>query len=111
MSAPIRFHLDESVDPGVARGLAQRGIDASTARDVGLLSANDEQQLAFSLQEGRVLVTHDRDFIGLHNAGVDHAGIVYSPHERHSIGQMIEYLAIFHECLEATELAGRLEYF
>ena len=38
----IRFHLDENVHHGVARGLRLRGFDVTTTTDAGLLEATDE---------------------------------------------------------------------
>ncbi|MGQ0635908.1 MAG: DUF5615 family PIN-like protein [Planctomycetaceae bacterium] len=63
----IRFHLDENVDQAVTRGLRERGIDATTTADAGLLGAPDNEHLDFVLREARVLMTHDPDFLRLHN--------------------------------------------
>ena len=63
MTDRIRFHLDENVDPAVADGLRRRGVDATTSQTWGLLRAPDDQQLAFSLTNRRILVTHDEDFL------------------------------------------------
>ncbi|MFH1920766.1 MAG: hypothetical protein ABIP48_12860 [Planctomycetota bacterium] len=32
----IRYHLDEHVDPAVAEGLRQRGVDVTTTVEAGL---------------------------------------------------------------------------
>jgi predicted nuclease of predicted toxin-antitoxin system len=50
----------------VALGLRLRGIDVSTTVEERLTGATDEQQLAFATGQGRVLVTHDADFLRLH---------------------------------------------
>ena len=73
----IRFHLDEHVDPDIARALRQYGIDVSTTVEAGLRTAADPDQLAFVQREGRVLVTHDADFLRLAAQGVNHPGIAY----------------------------------
>lgn len=70
----LRFHLDENVDPAVADGLQRRGVDVTTCQESGLLEAPDDRQLAFAVAEGRVLITHDEDFLALAKAGVSHAG-------------------------------------
>jgi predicted nuclease of predicted toxin-antitoxin system len=54
VSEQIRFHLDEHVDPDIARALRQHGIDASTTVEVGLRTASDPDQLAFVQREVRV---------------------------------------------------------
>jgi hypothetical protein len=70
MADSLRFHLDENVHGAVANGLQLRGIDATTAHDVGLIGASDEEHLAFALSQTRVLVTHDDDFLRLASSGV-----------------------------------------
>lgn len=62
MAERIRFHLDEHVDPDVARALRQHRIDVSTTVEAGLRMASDTDQLDYARREGRVLVTHDADF-------------------------------------------------
>jgi hypothetical protein len=36
VSEQIRFHLDEHIDPNIARGLRRYGIDVTTTVDAGL---------------------------------------------------------------------------
>jgi predicted nuclease of predicted toxin-antitoxin system len=59
----MRFHLDEHVSHSIARGLRLRGIDVTTAADANLLTASDEDHLAYALRETRVIFTHDDDFL------------------------------------------------
>lgn len=76
MPLVARFHLDESVHSDIADGLRQRGRDCTTSQEVGLLEASDEAQLAFALNDRRVIITRDSDFAVLHATGVRHAGIL-----------------------------------
>ena len=109
MAEPIRFHLDESVDPAIADGLRRRGVDVTTSQEAALLEAADEQQIAFALAEGRTLVTHDEDFLAL--AGrIKHAGIAYCHHQSRSIGQTIAALLLIRDCLTADDMRGHVEY-
>ena len=55
------------------------GIDVTTTVDAGLIHATDEEQLAYSTSEGRVLFTQDADFLRLDAAGLIHAGIAFCP--------------------------------
>jgi len=66
----IRFHLDEHLARLVAQALRQYGVDVTTPSDVDLLSADDAGHLAFADSEGRVMVTHDDDFLRLHAEGL-----------------------------------------
>jgi len=106
----MRFHLDEHVAYAIAAGLRRRGIDVTTASDAGLLEAPDEQHLAFALQEGRVIVTQDSDFLRIHARGDAHPGIVYAAQGSRTIGEILRSLALMHDCLEEGEMHGRIEY-
>jgi predicted nuclease of predicted toxin-antitoxin system len=59
----IKFHLDEHVDPDVARALRRHGIDVTTTVEAGLRTLDDLDHLDFIQREGRVVVTHDADFL------------------------------------------------
>lgn len=106
----IRFRLDENIDGAIARALRDRGIDATTAGQAGLLSASDEEHLAFALAEHRVLVTHDADFLRLHASGMAHAGIAFCHAEARTIGQIVRSLVLIHECLTEAEMEGRVRW-
>jgi predicted nuclease of predicted toxin-antitoxin system len=106
----IRFHLDENVDPAIATGLRHYAIDVTISRQVNLLSVGDDTQLAFALREGRVIVTHDEDFLVIHSQGIEHAGLVYCHLGSRSIGQMIESLRLIGEILSPGEMLNRVEY-
>lgn len=110
MPRTIRFHLDENCHRAVAEGLSRRGIAVTTTPAVGLLSASDEEQLAFGLTQGRVIFTQDRDFLRLHAAGIPHAGIVYCAKDTQSIGVMIQGLVLIWEVLEPDEMRNKAEY-
>ena len=52
----IRFHLDEHIDPAIAAGLRNHGIDVTTAAHAGLLGASDEEHISSALSQDRVIV-------------------------------------------------------
>lgn len=75
--------LDEDVNPALAPLLRQDGFDVRHVDELGRSGLSDEDQLAFAADEGRVLVTHNRDdFLVLARdwwaSGRHHAGIVYA---------------------------------
>ena len=84
MGPRIKFYVDEHVSRAVVRGLRQRGADVLRVPEAGLMEAPDEEHLARARAEGRVIFTQDEDFLRLHAAGTDHAGIVYAPRARRS---------------------------
>jgi hypothetical protein len=67
--------------------VAARGFRAATARDAGQLSKPDSEQLAYAVEQGLCVVTHNReDFEELHlqyiAANRDYAGIIIALRRR-----------------------------
>ena len=110
MSQTIRFHLDENVSSAIANGLRQHGIDVSTTPEMKLVGASDIEQLEFARSQGRVVFTQDRDFLRLHYAGTDHAGIAYCIKDSRSIGEILRGLILIWEVLDPEAISGRVEF-
>ena len=110
MPAKIRFHLDENVPTAAAQGLRRRGIDVTTTPESGLLSAGDDKQLDFASSDNRILVTYDTDFLRLHERGIPHAGIAYSPKGKRTIGELLQGLIMIAECLAPKDMNNHIEY-
>jgi uncharacterized protein with PIN domain len=53
---PIRFFTDEDVYGSVARKLRENGFDAVSTPEANCLGENDESQLEWAAQEGRVFL-------------------------------------------------------
>ncbi|HWY85401.1 MAG TPA: DUF5615 family PIN-like protein [Gemmataceae bacterium] len=109
MGQQVKFYTDEHAARAVVRGLRHRGADVLTVPEAGLLSASDEEHLERARDEGRVLFTQDEEYLRLHAAGVEHAGIAYAP-QGTSIGDIIRGLILIHQVLEAEDMKGHLEY-
>ena len=106
----IRYHLDEHIDPAVAAGLRGRGIDVTTAKEAGLLGADDDEHLRFALAEMRAILTHDEDFLVLHSQGRPHYGIVFCHQEARTIGQVVQSLVLIDACLAPEEMRDHVEF-
>lgn len=106
----MRFHLDELADHAIARGLRLRGIDVTTATDAGLIGATDQEHLAYGHRERRVVFSQDDDFLKLHDDGVPHAGIAFCQPESRTIGYIVRYLCLMHDCMKDEEMYGRMEF-
>jgi predicted nuclease of predicted toxin-antitoxin system len=109
MTAKIRFHLDENVNPAVADGLRRRGIDVTLPGDVGLIGADDEAHVAFGLAQQRTIFTHDEDFLSIAARG-EHPGIVYCHQQSRSVGQILGGLLLIADCLAAEEMRNNVEF-
>jgi hypothetical protein len=110
MPNTIRFHLDENCDPRIAAGLRRHGIDVTTAADAGLLQAEDEEQLAFAISEGREVFAQDADLLRLDAAGFQHPGIAYCHRESRSLGEVIRRLTLSWEIYDPEEMRNWVEY-
>ena len=83
MSA-IRLFLDEDVWPGLAPLLREHGFDVAHAYEVERGGMSDADQLAYSAQEERTILTHNaKDFVPLAIEYFfnerSHAGVILSP--------------------------------
>jgi len=80
----VKLHLDEDLSPAIAEILRRRGLDVSSAHEVGTTQLSDAQQLHHAAHAERVLVTRNlRDFVVLGREyvgrGQAHAGIILVP--------------------------------
>ena len=110
MADTLRYYLDQHIFGAVASGLRQRGIDVLTAQQAGRCGLPDTDQLAFATAERRVMVTFDPDFLALHNIGFMHEGIAWCPATKHSIGQLIQLLALLHGVADSAAMRAHVEY-
>lgn len=86
------------------------GIDVTTTQDSGLRMSSDEVQFNFAIANGRIMVTHDADFLRLAHEFPDHAGIAYCHKELRSVGEVIRMLRLMYDVLEPVEMRGHIEY-
>jgi predicted nuclease of predicted toxin-antitoxin system len=106
----IRFYLDEHVPRAVSKGLQQRGIDVLTTQEAGRRGRSDDEQLALALQDGRVMVTLDSDYVALAAQGTEHAGIAYAKPGTRSIGELVRGLLLIHDALQPGDMLNHVEY-
>ena len=106
----IRYPFDEHIPCAVAKALRRYGIDVTVPSDVKLLQASDSSHLAYALQNGRVMVTQDADYIRLHAKGVPHMGIAYSRSGMLNVGDFVEQLIYIYEASSPDEMQGHVEY-
>ncbi len=107
--AVIKYYTDENVAKTVVKGLRSRGVDVLTCQETNMLSATDEEQLAFVTQSNRVIFSHDADFLRIHSNGVEHSGIVYTSN-RGDVGEIIRNLKLIHDVLDSEEMNNHVEF-
>jgi hypothetical protein len=101
--------------PGAAvAALRSHGVDILTAGEDGYDREPDTTLLERATALGRVLVTHDRDFIGiaagLQRSGTSFAGIVFAHHARLPLGRLIADLETIATIGELADFRDRLQF-
>jgi uncharacterized protein with PIN domain len=109
----IRLYLNEDVHIRLAKALRQRGFDAITTVEAGMLGTPDEEQLALAVSQGRAILTFNRgDYARLHKQyaehGWGHRGIIVS--EQYPIGELLRRVLNLLMSLSADDMRNRLEY-
>jgi len=115
MSA-VRLYFDaDSMERAVVSGLRARGVDATSALEVGMADSSDEEQLEFARTDRRVLFSFNvSDFQRIHtqymSQGETHAGIILAAQQRYSVGERIRRLQRLIAARSAEEMNNRLEF-
>ena len=99
MARDVRYYTDEHSANAIADALRRRDVDVLTTYEAGMLGASDEEQLAFATKEDRVLFTQVDDFLRLHAARKEHAGIAYAPQGK-LLGDIVRGLILLYEVLD-----------
>lgn len=73
----MKFLLDQDVYAATARFLRDLGHDVVTAAEIGCAQTSDRELLATAREQGRILITRDRDFGGLVFLGKLGSGVIY----------------------------------
>ena len=107
------IYLDEDVSVVIRELITAWGFRAVTARDVRRLGEPDPDQLAYAVEQGLCVVTHNReDFEELHHqyiaAGRDHAGIIIAFRRRPR--QIFNRLLPILNRITADEMRNQLLY-
>jgi predicted nuclease of predicted toxin-antitoxin system len=106
----MQFDTDETVSEAIAHGLRRRGFDVTTTNDANLRGASDELQLAFSLNQRRIMVSHDADMLRLAAAGTPHAGIAYCHNQKYKVGDLVLKLLALAGRATEEEMRDRVEF-
>lgn len=114
----LKFYFDTHISKVIAVQLRKHGVDVVRCEEVGLNEADDPHHLAYATEHGRVLVTHDADFIELHDEWLNseraHTGIIRVNPDFQGppgIGTIVKRLLEYHELVEggAATVSGDFE--
>lgn len=103
---PIGFYFDACVQVVIAKQLMRDGIEAVTARDLKKLDDNDPSHLQRAIEQEKVLVTYDGDFVEMAQQGVEHTGIVFVPTRYRNIGVVVKELRKFQARYSRNDVAN-----
>jgi predicted nuclease of predicted toxin-antitoxin system len=99
----VRLYSNENFPLPVVIELRRLGYDVLTIQETGYANHEypDDEVLAVARDEGRCILTINRkDFIRLHLAQVEHAGIIVCTADRDFIGQAVR----IHEAIQREVL-------
>ncbi len=112
----VRLLADENFNGRIVRGLLRHNpeVDIVRVQDIGLLGADDPTVLEWAANEGRVLLTHDRQTVPkyaydrvmaeLRMPGV-FVGDIYL-----NVQKAIDDLLLIVECSEEQDWSGQVHY-
>ncbi len=112
---PFVLYLEEdSQDRDLHLTLQRAGMTTHRCASLGMNGKSDEEQLAFAATNGFVLYTAiARDFVRLHRRymelGLSHAGIVFQPERRWSIGEQARRILRLWGALSGEDMINRVE--
>lgn len=104
----LKFYFDESVELAVSEQLRAGGYDVVSAHSLKKLGDDDKNHLVRATEMGRVLCTYDTDFLQLAHLYPDHAGIIFSQHDKASIGGWIRDIRAVYARLRAEDAIGQV---
>jgi hypothetical protein len=106
--------MDHQIRSAVTDGLRRREVDVLTAFEDGFSRSPDDGVLQRATELGRVLFTHDTDFLAIahhwQSIGQEFTGVVYAHQEDMPIGKMIDDLELIAKAADPEDLWNRVEY-
>lgn len=90
----IKLFLDEDVFPVLSEILRERGYDAVSAKEAGMLAKTDRENLGYATRDKRAVLTFNvSDYVILSRDYSRHYGILVSP--QRSLKEILSRLLFF----------------
>ncbi len=112
----LKLLVDQDLDHDILRGLIRRipQLDAVTAFEIGMSEATDTELLVWAAQAGRIIITHDRQTMPVHAAGLMSKGEniagIFVVLRRIPLHRVIEDLEVMITCTENDEWVNVIRY-
>ncbi|MFQ6056883.1 MAG: DUF5615 family PIN-like protein [Methanosarcinales archaeon] len=111
--ARIALYLDEEVKKTLARILRERGFDAISAHEAGMLGRSDSEQLNFAKSNNRAILTHNiGDYVDLAREYAyqdrPHCGIIVS--NQLTLRELLRRILRLLSTYSAEEMKNRFEW-
>ncbi|MBM3130541.1 MAG: hypothetical protein FJ009_18170 [Chloroflexi bacterium] len=108
---PPKLYLNENLSARLVTQLRRYDFDVTSAREEGLLAADDRRQMEHAVSHQRAIVSFNfDDFTALHEQyraeGREHWGIILSTEE--SIGTLVHRLLRLLNSVSADELKNQI---
>jgi predicted nuclease of predicted toxin-antitoxin system len=106
--------MDVQVRRAVTDGLRLKEVDVLTAQEDGFALQPDPELLDRAAGLGRVVFTHDDDFLAeahrRQHAGIPFTGVIYVHQLRLTVGQCVDQLEVLAKLGEPEEFRNRVTY-
>lgn len=111
---PIGIYVDVHIPRQIVAGLKLRGIDVITAQEDGMEEAEDAALLDRSTELGRIIFTHDNDFLKeaadrFRNNG-RFGGIAFAHQLNAPVGRCVDDLELIARTFNLADLDNRIEF-
>ena len=110
----VDLYMDVQFPLAITDQLRRRGVDVITAQEDNTSRFSDSDLLDRASQRGRVLVTHDKDFLVesslRQRIGGTFVGVIYVPQIALTIGKCVDELELLAQVTELTDWINRVEY-
>ncbi len=110
----LRLYMDVNVRRALTEALRLRGVDVLTAQEDGTGELRDAEHLDRATALGRVIFTHDKDFMReaaqRQQRGESFTGIIYAHQVEVSLGQCFQDLLLITQAGQPEDMLNRLEY-
>lgn len=111
---PIGIYADVHIPKPIVIGLRLRGVDVLTSQEDGMDEAEDSQILDRSTELGRIVFTHDDDFLKEASRrlqeGKEFGGVVFAHQLNAPISRCIDDLELIAKSFEGSDLLNKIEF-